>query len=226
MIGVGVERVFAPSDLGQMMPGREPALLSTGSWPGNPSQAAGRAAGGAVMWSTPVGDDGAESAAIRLGGRAGVHTVSLVAATTDTARGALVSAFAEHLAEVRAGRLLHGVWITAASRPDPQPGWVRLPHLLTITADGGLDDTVVWELMPAAVVPRWLGGLLPDQSFIESRLDALLALRRAARDGRLPATVAGRHLAGLLRDRYLSLRLVYQHPQLFSALLPIGEGSQ
>ncbi|MEU7906381.1 hypothetical protein [Actinoplanes sp. NPDC049118] len=218
--------MFAHADLGDLTAVREPVLLSTGSHPGAHGRWAGQSGAGSVIWSTPISDNVAEPAAIRLAVRPGVRTVTVVAGAADDSRCGLASAFAVHLAEVRAATFLDGVWITAVDRPGLRPGWVRLPHLVTTTTGGDLDDAVVWELMPAALVPRWLGAPLPDQAFVEAHLDALLALRRAARNGHLPATAEGRHLASLLRDRYLSLRLVYQHPHLFTALLPAFEGSR
>jgi hypothetical protein len=96
---------------------------------------------------------------------------------------------------------------------------VRVPHLVSIRLAGAVVDVVLWELMSAAYVPVWLGGPLPEQGFFEARLGGLLRLRAAARAGRLPVTAAGMRLTRLLCGRGLSIRLVYQRPGLFRALL-------
>ncbi|MGH3886048.1 MAG: hypothetical protein ACRDSZ_05640 [Pseudonocardiaceae bacterium] len=67
----------------------------------------------------------------------------------------------------------------------------------------------------------WLGGPLPEDKrlHIEQKLTGLRALRSQARGGRLPGTDAGRRLADWLTNRYLSIRMVYQHIDLFLGLL-------
>jgi hypothetical protein len=112
--------------------------------------------------------------------------------------------------------------VTSAHPPDvaSSPGLVRLPHLVTMF-DGaqGLSDVVVWEVMTLMQVGRWLGGPIPDQALFEQQLPALLQLRFLIRAGRLPANDLGQRLRELLTGRYLSIRMVYQHPVLFSALI-------
>lgn len=136
----------------------------------------------------------------------------------------LAVAFGEHLAAHRRrhDRSPVAPCITAATAPDlPDPlGLVRVPHLLTIRHTAGwLADTAVWEVMTRQQAIRWLGGPLPGLEAFEKALAQLLALRRRARAGELPATPDGEQLRRLLVDRYLSIRLIYRHPQLFSALL-------
>jgi hypothetical protein len=111
--------------------------------------------------------------------------------------------------------------VTSATTPKlaSMPGLVRLPHLLTVRdGTGALSDAVVWEVMTVMQAARWLGGPLPPQRLIENQLPALLQLRLLARTGRLPASDDGQRLAKLLIGRYLSIRLVCQHPVLFDAL--------
>jgi hypothetical protein len=113
----------------------------------------------------------------------------------------------------------NGACLTSWAPPGPPPGVVRIPHLVTIQRDGVITDTVVWELAPLAVAQHWLGGPLPDQAFFESRLEALLRLRGAARRGQLPATAVAAGLTELIPDRDLSIRVVYEHAATFKALL-------
>jgi hypothetical protein len=97
---------------------------------------------------------------------------------------------------------------------------VRLPHLLTVCdGSGSLADAVVWEVMTRAQACAWLGSPLPCQSFFEQHLAALLHLRVMVRTGHLPASGDGQHLRKLITERYLSIRLVYRHPELFAALI-------
>jgi hypothetical protein len=110
---------------------------------------------------------------------------------------------------------------TAAGMPElPRSGrLVRLPHLLTVQdGSGDLRDEVVWEVMTTAQARRWLGGPLPDQALFEQRLPALRYLRRLARTRSWPDTANGRRLRELLAEQYLSIRLVYRYPALFTAL--------
>lgn len=87
---------------------------------------------------------------------------------------------------------------------------------------GSIEDRTVWEVMAAEKALCWLGGLLPEKDkrlLIEQKLTRLLALRSQARTERLPDTEAGRRLADWLTNRYLSIRMVYQHIDLFLDLL-------
>jgi hypothetical protein len=132
---------------------------------------------------------------------------------------AVALGFAAHLAVVRAGAGDGGGCVTSPTRPATPPGVVRIPHLLSVRRAGAVTDVVVWELMTAGRATGWLGGPLPEQRFFERHLAGLLRLRAAARTGRLPLTAAGTRLARLLGGRPLSIRLVYQRPRLFRALL-------
>jgi hypothetical protein len=100
---------------------------------------------------------------------------------------------------------------------------VRLPHLIAHRLlSGSIEDLSVWEVMAAENALGWLGGPLPEKEkrlLIERKLTRLLALRSQARAGRLPDTEAGRRLADWMTNRYLSIRIVYQHIDQFLALL-------
>jgi len=219
------ERVFGSADYDAVTPSLYTRLLTTGDGPPTPdARLAGTTTCGGPLWSTHVTAAGLGSAAAQLAGHAGVNTVTLAPALTPPPQLGLASAFATHLSAERARQHLTGTWITSSARPDPLPGFVRLPHLLTVTTVPTSQDTVVWELMAHAAIPAWLDGPLPEPLFAEIHHDALLRLRAAARHGHLPETAEGRQLGRLLRDRYLSLRLVYQHPHLFTTLLCTWEG--
>jgi hypothetical protein len=132
---------------------------------------------------------------------------------------AVALGFAAHLAAVRASPGDGGGCVTSPTRPATPPGVVRIPHLLSVRRGGAVKELVVWELMTGQRAVGWLGGPLPEQRFLERHLEGLLRLRAAARAGRLPLTAAGTRLARLLHGRELSIRLVYQRPGLFRALL-------
>jgi hypothetical protein len=158
----------------------------------------------------------AAMAATRMAG-----TVAVALHTGDTTDGTFLAlTFAVHL-HTRRGHDPRPVRPCATTAVTPQlvGGVVRLPHLTVIERDSTLTDTVIWEVMEARRAHDWLGADLPDQAFFEDHLPELLTLRRRIRAGTLPASPAGVELARLLTDRYLSLRLVYQHPTLFRALL-------
>jgi hypothetical protein len=100
---------------------------------------------------------------------------------------------------------------------------VRVPHLVTVSRGGYLSDAVVWEVLAPDAAERWLGCPVgaTDLGFVEGNLDALLRLRAAARDGRLPATAAATRLLTVLPPGdELSIALVFQRSALFRAMLP------
>lgn len=150
----------------------------------------------------------AAGAALHLGGDAGTARLPLE--------------FAAHLGD-RRRRDADPVrpCVTSATAPElaSAPDLVRLPHLLTVRDGGGvLADNVVWEVVTIQQARSWLGGPLPCQPFFEQQLPALLHLRFLARTGQFPATTDGQRLRELITGRYLSIRLVYRHPALFTAL--------
>ncbi len=171
-----------------------------------------------IVWSLPIPAGIRAQAALRLAARPGVRTVTIVGNRSNPQRLAIACTYAAHLAAARTSLRRTGPAITAEHPPVTPPGTVRVPHLVTTTGTV-TKDLVVWELMTVEQALSWLGPALPDPRLVESRIPQLLALRAAARCGRLPATDAGRRLAGLLTDRPLSIRLVYQHPALFAELL-------
>jgi hypothetical protein len=157
-----------------------------------------------------------ERQALATVGLPGVRGVVLVGVPGLSGRAVRV---ALEWAVLVAGRRGSGGCVTSVTRPVAPEGVVRVPHLVSVRLAGAVVDVVVWELMPVAYVPVWLGAPMPEQGFFEARLGGLLRLRAAARAGRLPATAAGMRLARLLGGRGLSIRLVYQRPVLFRALL-------
>ena len=158
-------------------------------------------------------------------GLPGVRAVVLAPSAGNGPAVRLALRWAVGLGRVRAGGRGPRRLVTSPVPPVPPPGVVRIPHLLTVPADSGPLDRVVWELMPAGRTTAWLGGPLPDPAqrrWFEARLGQLLALRAAARAGGLPPTAAGDRLARLLTGRQISIRLVYRRPTLFRALLAGG----
>jgi hypothetical protein len=157
----------------------------------------------------------------------GVRAVTLAPAKGDPRRVRLGLELAIHLAAIRRnGSAVEPACLTSWSPPRVPPDVVRIPHLVTIQRDGAVTDTVVWELATLASAQHWLGGPLPDLAFFEAHLDALLRLRGAARRAQLPATAVAVGLADLLRNRDLSIRLVYERAAMFRTLLagyPRGE---
>ncbi len=172
----------------------------------------------AIVWSLPIPAGIRAQAALRLAARPGVRTVTIVGNRSNPERLAVACTYAAQLAAARTNVRRAGPPITAEHPPVTPPGTVRVPHLVTTTGTV-TKDLVVWELMTVDQALSWFVHPLPDPRLVESRIPQLLALRAAARSRRLPATDAGRRLAGLLTDRPLSIRLVYQHPTLFTDLL-------
>lgn len=181
-----------------------------------------------VVWAATGADPVAEGLA-RLH-YPGVRAVTLAPARIDPRRVRLGLELAVHLAGGRDSGPSADARLTSWTPKKAPPGVVRIPHLITIEGDGATPppdrrhgnagtDVVVWELTPLAVAQDWLGGPLPDLAFFEARLDALLRLRGAARRGQLPAAAVAAGLAERLRDRDLSIRLVYEHASWFRALL-------
>jgi hypothetical protein len=169
-----------------------------------------------VVWATATDP---EQQGLNLLGQPGVQAAALATGRPDPRRVRLALEVAIDLAARREGGPAAGACLTSWSLPAPPAGVVRIPHLITIGYSGGATDTVVWELAPTGLARSWLGGPLPDLSYFEARLDALLRLRGAARRGQLPGTAVSAGLAELLPDRDLSIRQVYGHPDLFRALL-------
>jgi hypothetical protein len=164
----------------------------------------------------------AERCGIRALRRCGVRAVTLMPASADARYADLGLRFAAHLTAQRAHWFGTRPSLTSWDWPTPPRGWLRVPHLLSITNPGrstDVLDTVIWELIDEAAATEWIGGPLPDLPFFEAHLAGLVALRAAARTGQLPATHAGQRLQALLRDQELSTRLVYRQPDLFRVLL-------
>jgi len=115
--------------------------------------------------------------------------------------------------------------LTSAGKPDlaSVPDLVRVPHLVTLVAEtpGGLSDHVLWEVMTRSQASRWLGGPIPNQALFEQGLPSLLQLRQLIRTGRVPGGHLGQCLREVLAERYMSIRVVYQHSELFAELIRV-----
>lgn len=172
-----------------------------------------RTADGLVVWAATGADPETQGLA-RLG-YPGVRAVTMVPAKSDPRRVRLALELAVDLTGARS----NGACLTSWAPPATPAGVVRIPHLITVQRDGGVTDTVVWELAPLAVAQHWLGGPLPDLPFFEAHLETLLRLRGAARRGQLPATAVAAGVAELIPGRDLSIRVVYAHAATFRALL-------
>lgn len=224
----GAERIFDLGKLGPPLGGLPRGLLIrhagpvAANWPvgGRGQVLAGSEQQNLTYLPLPHGS-------LAVGGLAAVRRGRVVGAAmheggnADLARLALD--FATHL-DARRHHDPHPVrpCVTSAKAPDvtAAPGLVRLPHLVTLFDTArGLFDAVVWEVMTLAQAGQWLGGPIPDQELFEQQLPALLHLRFLIRVGRLPESDVGQRLRGLLAGRYLSIRMVYQHPALFAALI-------
>jgi hypothetical protein len=189
--------------------------VDPGAWAGWADRQLDRFGDGVLVWA--AAGEYPERQAVATVGLPGVRAVVLAGVPGLSGRAARV---ALEWAVLVAGRRGSGGCVTSVTRPVPPDGVVRVPHLVSVRLAGVVVDVVVWELMSAGYLPVWLGGPLPDRGFFEARLGGLLRLRAAARAGRLPATAAGMRLARLLGGRgLLSIRLVYQRPGLFRALL-------
>lgn len=157
-----------------------------------------------------------ETAGLALLRRPGVRAVTMTRARSCPRRLKLALELAAHLADTRDGQAA----LTSFPRPAQPPGAVRIPHLLSVGFNGGTTDAVVWEVASVELARQWLGGQFPDQAFFEAHLDALLRLRAAARQGRIPTAAAP--LTDLLHEQVLSIRLVYQHADRFQEVLRSG----
>src|SRR5215472_12560304 len=222
------ERVFDMEDLGPSL-GVMPRglLIEQSSHLAAASRQAGRRrivrdSGQQVLVHVPVPHGSlaaAGIAAVRSGRAVGVAI--LIGDSADPARLAL--AFAAHLDACRRHDP-HPVRPCATSTSEPDmasvPDLLRLPHLVTLFDHArGLSDVVVWEVMTLRQAGQWLGCPVPDQALFEQQLPALLRLRFLIRAGMLPANDLSQRLRDLLAGRYMSIRLVYQHPALFTAIL-------
>ncbi len=219
------ERIFSVHELGEPLGTLFSGLLllREGSRPAG-SCALGRRWNEDVFL-VPVQTQMLAEAGLQGAARSGTAAVVLhPGGEADPARLALV--FALHLGALRC-RDPHPVRPCVISVFPPYlPGrhLVRVPHLIAVRPwwCRTIEDHALWEVMTADDARAWLGGPLPEQEkrlLIEQKLPGLLALRSHARAGRLPRSDAGRRVAELLTRRYLSIRMVYQHLELFLDLL-------
>lgn len=218
------ERIFRVHELGEPLGTLFSGLLllREGSRPAG-SRALGRRWNEDVFL-VPAQTQTLAEAGIRGAARSGTAAVVLhTGGEADPARLALI--FALHLGALRC-RDPHPVrpCVTSVFPPHlPGSHLVRVPHLLAVRLwCRTIEDHALWEVMTADDARAWLGGPLPEQEkrlLIEQKLPGLLALRSHARAGRLPPSDAGRRVAELLTRRYISIRMVYQHIDLFLDLL-------
>lgn len=192
------------------------AIVATGASTAWADGLLARDANGLVVWAATGAEPEAQGLA-RLR-HPGVRAITFAPAKGDPRRVRLGLELAMHLASSRHNGTGEAC-LTSWAKPLPPPGVLRIPHMISIQRDGMVVDRVVWELATPATVQRWLGGPLPDLSLFEAHLDTLLRLRAAARRAQLPATAVALGLAELLRDRDLSIRLVYEQAATFRALL-------
>lgn len=160
--------------------------------------------------------------------RPGVRAVSLTPAGPDLHQVRAAVQVAYRLAHP-SGRATGGpgptrARLTSIHPPATVDRSMRLPHLVTVRHATGtrlvsLEETVVWELVPRIAAPEWSRIRPNDQTFIEANLPGLLALRAAARHGRLPDSPAGQRLADALAGRPLTTAAVYRHLHLIRPLL-------
>jgi len=163
-----------------------------------------------------------ERAGLAAAHRPGVRAVSLAPAGTDLRRARGAIQFAHRLGGTRSDNAVaaraHLTGVTAPATVDLS---VRIPHLISVryAAGGGVADRVVWELIPRVAAPDWSRVPPASRAFVEANLRGLLALCRATRNGHLPPTAAGSHLAKALRGQHLSIQFVYRHLDLVRPLL-------
>ncbi|MGH3712141.1 MAG: hypothetical protein ACRDT4_01545 [Micromonosporaceae bacterium] len=205
-----VERVFGPSDVVAVpdVAGDHVLVLRSGSTP-----------------ELAVTGGAGPRQAIAVAESSGIEAVLIARSTEDAVGRGRALAFASWLRHVRTRRGLAWCCVSAATRPEvDEDAFVRLPHLVATTDGTTVADVVIWEVLRTDRAERWLGRPLPARGF-EDRLDGLLTLRRRARDGTL-GPAAGRRLGRVLADRYLSIRLVYEHPDLFDDLTRETNGAE
>ncbi|MEU6718358.1 hypothetical protein ABZ897_43405 [Nonomuraea sp. NPDC046802] len=174
------------------------------------------------VWHPESDPAAAVRAAMDLSRRAWPDAVVLVPENARLAQASLALAFAQHLHEVRRRRELYGACVTSPSKPPlPRGNLFRVPHLVTMQEPqrGCWSDTVVWEVMTRDRIRAWLGQPSQVLAGLEEQVPALLALRGAVRENRLPDTPDAQKLRNVLQKRYLSIRLVLEHRPLFDALI-------
>ncbi|MEU9836308.1 hypothetical protein AB0D67_32635 [Streptosporangium sp. NPDC048047] len=202
MSGAAMERCFTAADAALLVPG----VVAS--------------ADGRRIWYVRRDAVAAVRAALAVARRSWVQAVTVVPEAADAAQIGLALVFAEHLRAVRRRRGVPGVCVTSPLPPIlPSARVRRLPHLVATVGPEGVQDVAVWEIMTANRLAAWFGRHTMDVGVLEAWLPRLLALRRTIRDGHLPEGPAGRALAELLRERYLSTRLVVEHSHLFADLL-------
>jgi hypothetical protein len=133
----------------------------------------------------------------------GVLAVAVIADHAGSVAASLAVAFAEHLVQVRRAGDLQGACLTSSSRPEFCSNAIcRIPHLVTVEdGDRRRRDMVIWEIMTHERLGDWVGHTAVDLDKLERQLPYLVALRRSARQGRLPPTPAARELRLLLESR-------------------------
>lgn len=187
--------------------GRQPALV------------AGRLPGGAVWW-TPCPRQAVVRQALAASADGAVEVCPHGAGDGATGLGL---ALARHLARHRARHGGGAVGPCSLTPPEPLPQTVRLPHLVRVCGCGRASDRVVWETLAVTDADAWLGRPLhrTDLDYFARHLPALLVLKHRSRTPcGLQKTPQQWELSRLLahQGRYVSIRLVLQHPDLFRVL--------
>jgi hypothetical protein len=179
-----------------------------------------RVGGRPLVWTASRG--ALEALGVLVAARPGVVAATLSPVGLDQRYVALTLDVARRLAAYQPDAGVD-LCLTSWRVPDVPVGMVRVPHLVTVRPGGGhVEDAVVWQIASPEAVRRWAGRQVDDGDleFVEANLDAVLRLRRAARDRSLPPTAAAARLLSLLPDGgELSIGLVYHRLGLIRVLL-------
>ncbi len=221
---IGRAWVFASDDIPQLtLPYRDGVVVYR---PKPPRPGAGRTGTAGhkpgMVTFVPAEPHEAPQVAVHLARQPDPGSVVLHPRFSPAARTALAIGFAAHLADARRADGLDPNIVTTACTPDLRqlPGYVRVPHLLTISALTQENcERTIWEIMSIDACQAWLGGTDPDlRDVVEANLPGLLALRRLLRrPGSCEHLPNGRRIRQVLADAddNLTICRVYRDPEMF-----------
>jgi hypothetical protein len=172
------------------------------------------------VWWKPAGLENLEQTAINSRTKDSLEIVVLSHDQVNTQTSFAVT-FANYLFARRSAlvQTAQPPYIISANQPRTPERTVRIPHLTATLGESGLEDAVMWEILPDGEAENWLQGPLPEQSTIEQHLPELIQLRRAVREQSIPDTPDHHELTRRLSaGRYISMLFVYQNVELFSTL--------
>jgi len=216
------ERLFTAADgVGLVLPHCGPGYLTFG----NPSlSTAAYVHGGPSRAGTTLRWISCAQEAVVQHAREASHrgVVELFPSGERSGNAGLGLALAEHLAQQRGPHAFVGP--CSLARPAAPQGTVCLPHLVAAGTSTGARCLPVWEILTVCEAHTWLGQAVsvPDLEFFEQHLPQLLALKHHSPTPRTwQPTPARQQLSHLLHDedRYVSIRLVLQHADLFRTLI-------